>query len=347
MKMFSLVGDFFALDIGTSAVRIVQLSRSGDLWTLDRYISVPVDVKIANSDSLEDQRKLAEVITTAIGQSGVHSKNVVLGVPSSRVFATVVELPDMPAAELENTIKYQAEQFIPMSIDEAKVDWAVLGKAPKDVTKNEILLASVSKAFSEQRLDLVEGLGLNVLAFEPDSVALCRALLASGMTGGRVILDVGDLSTDLIIALGDAPRLIRSIPTGFRTLVKAAAQNLNIQEQQAMQFVLKFGLQPDKLEGQILKALEGSMSQFVAEIVKSVKFFQTKYPDTAVSEILFSGYGSTIPALDAYVSQKVGVVARVASPWAKIRASEAQQAELQRVATDFSVAVGLAQKGDL
>jgi type IV pilus assembly protein PilM len=347
MKMFSSVGDFFALDIGTSAVRIVQLSRSGDMWNLDKYVSVPVDVKIANSDSLEDQKKLAEVITTAIGQSGVHSKNVVLGIPSSRVFATVVDLPDMPSAELASTIKYQAEQFIPMSIDEAKVDWAILGKSAKDVTKNEILLASVANTFSEQRLDLVEGLGLNVLAFEPDSVALCRSLLPAGQAGGRVILDFGDLATDLIIALGDSPRLIRSIPTGFRTLVKVAAQNLNIQEQQAMQFVLKFGLQPDKLEGQISKALEATMSQFVAEIVKSVKFFQTKYPDTPVSELLLSGYGSMIPAMDMFVSQKVGVNARIASPWTRVRVPDAQQTELQRVAAEFGVAVGLAQKGDL
>lgn len=347
MKLFSSVGDFFALDIGTTAIRIVELSRAGSGWNLERYASVPVDIRIANSDAAEDQRKLSNVITTAIGQSGVRTKNVVLGAPSSRTFATVIELADMPSAELASTIKYQAEQYIPMSVDEAKIDWAVLGRSLKDPTRNEVLLASAANSFSEQRLDLIESLGLNVVAIEPDSVALCRSLLPTGSAGGRVVLDFGDMAADLIVALGDSPRLIRSIPTGVRSLVKAAAQNLNIEEQQANQFIVKFGLLPDKLEGQIVRSLEATMSQFVSEIVKSIKFFQTKYPDTPVSELLLSGYAATIPGFDQYLSQKIGLPTRRATPWQNVRVPQSSQAALQEIAAQFAVAVGLAQKGDI
>lgn len=347
MKMFSSVGDFFALDIGTTAIRVVQLSKSGEGWNLDKYASVPVDMRIASSDSVDDQRKLSEVIATAIGQSGVHTKNVVLGIPSSKMFATVIELADMSQAELASTIKYQAEQYIPMSLDEAKVDWAILGKSPKDPTKNEILLASVGNNFSEQRLDLIESIGLNVIAIEPDSIALCRSLLLPNSTGARLLLDLGDMATDLIVALGDSPRLIRSIPTGLNSLVKAAAQNLNIQEAQSLQFITKFGLQTDKLEGQVVRALDSTMSQFAAEIIKSVKFFQTKYSEVPVGEILLSGYAATIPGLDHYITQKVGIATRLATPWQRVRVPQDQQTALAEIASQFSVAVGLAQKGDI
>lgn len=347
MKIFGSVGDFFALDIGTTAIRVVQLSRTGNGWNLEKYASVPVDIRISGSDSIEDQRKLTEVITTAIGQSGIRTKNVVVGAPSSRTFATVIELADMPSSEIVSTIKYQAEQYIPMSLDEAKVDWAVLGRSLKDPTKNEVLLASIANSFSEQRLDLIESMGLNVVAIEPDSVALCRSLLPAASTGGRVVLDFGDMGTDLIIALGDSPRLIRSIPTGVRSLVKAAAQNLNIQEQQGLQFILKFGLLPDKLEGQIVRALEATLSQFVSEIVKSVKFFQTKYPDMPVVEILLSGYAATVPGFDQYLSQKIGLNTKKSTPWQYVRVPQQDQAALQEVASQFAVAVGLAQKGDV
>lgn len=347
MKAFGSVGDFFALDIGTTAIRVVQLSRSGNGWNLEKYASVPVDIRIANSDAPEDQRRLSQVIATAIGQSGIRTKNVVLGAPSTRTFATVIELADMPPMELASTIKYQAEQYIPMSLDEAKVDWAVLGRSLKDATKNEVLLASVANTFSEQRLDLVESLGLNVVAIEPDSIALCRSILPMGSTGGRVVLDFGDMGTDLIVALGDSPRLIRAIPTGLKTLVKAAAQNLNVQEQQAQQFIVKFGLQADKLEGQIVRALEATMSQFVSEVVKSIKFFQTKYPDTPVVEILLSGYATTIPGFDQHLSEKVGLPTKRATPWQLVRVSQADQSSLQEIAAQFAVAVGLAEKGDV
>lgn len=344
MIAFGKVGDFFALDIGTTAIRIVQLARSGDVWNLVKYATVPIDMRIANSDAPEDQKKLAEVITAAIGQSGVRSRNVVIGIPSSRMFATVIELPDMPHGELASTIKYQAEQYIPMSLDEAKIDWALIGKSPKDATKNEVLLASVANSFSEQRLDLIEGLGLNVLAIEPDSLALCRSLLPAGIQDGRLIIDFGDFASDVVMTLGDGPRLIRSIPTGFQTLVKAAAQNLNIQEQQATQFILKFGLQPDKLEGQILRSLESTMDQYTAELTKSVKFFQTKYPSTPVGGILLSGYAATIPGFSAYVTEKVGIPAQSATPWQRVRVASSDQASLQPISAQLAVAVGLAQR---
>lgn len=347
MKTFGSVGDFFALDIGTTAIRVVQLSKTGSGYNLERYANVPVDVRVSSSDAVEDQKKLSEIIATAVGQSGIKTKNVVLGAPSTRTFATVIELADMPANELASTIKYQAEQYIPMSLDEAKVDWAVLGKSPKDATKIEVLLVSVANTFSEQRLDLIESMGLNVVAIEPDSIAVCRALLPAGSTGGRVVLDFGDMGSDLVVALGDSPRLIRAIPTGLRSLVKSATQNLNVQEQQAYQFILKFGLLPDKLEGQIVRSLESTMSQFTSEIVKSVKFFQTKYPEVPVSEILLSGFGATIPGFDKYLSQKIGLPTKLATPWQYVRVPESDQTTLHDVASQFTVAVGLAQKGDV
>jgi type IV pilus assembly protein PilM len=344
MKLLNSVGDFFALDIGTTAVRVVQLSRSGNDWVLQRYGIAPVDIKISSSDAPEDQRRLGEVIMTVVGQSGIKAKDVVLGIPSNKMFATVVEMPDMPHAELVSTIKYQAEQYIPMSLDEAKVDWAVLGKSLTDASKNEILLASVANNFSESRLDLIEGLGFNVTAIEPDSLALVRALLPQNATGTRVLIEVGDFTTDIVITYNDTPRLVRSVQVGMQSLVKVAAQNLNVQPQQAAQFVTKFGLQPDKLEGQIVRALETTVDQFIVEITKSVKFFQTRYQGVPISSLVVSNYGATIPGFREFIAEKVGIPAEVGNPWQRVRVSAADQAKLQPLSAQFAVAIGLAQR---
>lgn len=344
MKLLNSVGDFFALDIGTTAVRAIQLARTGNDWTLQRYGIAPVDIKVSSSDAPEDQRRLGEVIMTVVGQSGIKAKDVVLGIPSNKMFATVVDMPDMPRAELESTIKYQAEQYIPMSLDEAKVDWAMLGKSLADPTKNEILLASVSNAFSESRLDLIEGLGFNVVAIEPDSLALVRALLPQNATGTRVLVEIGDFTTDIIITYNDTPRLIRSVQVGMQSLVKVAAQNLNVQPQQAAQFITKFGLQPDKLEGQIVRAVENTVDQFMVEITKSVKFFQTRYQNVPVTSLVVSSYGATIPGFREYLAERAGIPAEVGNPWQRVRVSAADQAKLQPLSAQFAVAIGLAQR---
>lgn len=345
MKILSGAVEYFALDIGTTSVRAVQLTGDGTSWSLSRFGVAPIDLRLSTSDSPDDQRKLGEVIMTVIGQSGIRTKNVILGAPSSKVFATVIDLPDMPDAELATTIKYQADQYIPMSLDEAKIDWAVLGKPVKGATNNEVLLASIANNFIEARLDLVEGLGLNVLAVEPESVALVRALQPVGVPEGRLIIELGDFSADIIMTFSDAPRLIRSVPTGIQTFVKAASQNLNVEPKQAQQFVTKFGLQRDKLEGQVFRSLEGSVTQFVAEVEKSVKFFQTKYPTIPLGAIIVSNYAATIPGFSEYLTEKLGMAVEAGNPWQKVKVSANDQTSLQPLSSQFGVVIGLAQRG--
>lgn len=345
MALLKGVGDFFALDIGTTAVRVVQLQKAGvDTWNLVHYGYTPVDQKLTSANSQEAEHRLGEVIMTAVGQSGIKTKNVAIGLPSQKTFATVIDVPMMSPAELKSTIKYQIDQYIPMSIDEAKVDWALLGQSAHDPKKQEVLLASTANEYAESRLELVENLGLNVIAAEPDPIAMARALLPSGVTDARLIIDVGELSTNLVITYADAPRLVRTIPTGLSSLVKAAVSNLNVQEDQARQFILKFGLAPDRLEGQVFHAVEGTLDNFASELTKSIKFFQTRYPNVPVGGILLSGYGMVVPKFAEYVTSKTGVPAQAANPWQKVRMSQTDQQQLATIATEFAAAVGLAQR---
>ncbi len=344
MKLLKGVGDFFALDVGTTAVRVVQLSGDADKWSLLHVGYAPIDIKTASANSAESTQKLGEVIMTAVGQSGVRTKNIAIGIPSQKAFTTVIELPLMPENELKGTIKYQIDRYIPMTIDEAKVDWVSLGKSMRDPSQQEILLTSTANSYAEERLDFIEGLGFNVIAIEPDPIAMVRSLLPPGLADARLMLDVGEFSTDLVMTYNDAPRLVRTIPTGVHTLVKAAAQNLNVQEDQARQFILKFGLAQDRLEGQVYKAVEGVLENFVSEIEKSIKFFQTRYPETSVGGMLLSGYASTIPQLGDYIGGKSSLAIQPANPWAKVSMSSGSQQQLANISSEFAVAVGLAQR---
>ncbi|NCO10793.1 type IV pilus assembly protein PilM [Candidatus Saccharibacteria bacterium] len=339
------VGDFFALDIGTNAVRVVQLSPSGaDSWNLAHFGYAPLDEKTSSSASPESRRRLGEVIMTAVGQSGIHTKNVVIGLPSAKTFTTVIEVPLMPENELRNTLKYQVDQYIPMAANEAKVDWALLGTSLHDTKQQEVLVASTAVNYAEERLEFVESLGLNVIAAEPDPLAMVRSLLNSSVSDARLLIDMGEQSTDLAVTFGDSPRLVRTIPTGIRTLVKAAVQNLNVQEDQARQFILKFGLAPDRLEGQVYRAIEPTLENFASELTKSIKFFQTRYPNTAVGGIMLSGFSAVIPMFGEYVSSKVGIATSPANPWQKVRVSQADQQQLTSVASEFATVIGLAQR---
>jgi len=345
MAILKGVGDFFGLDIGTTAVRAVQLSPSGaGRWSLRHYGYAPTDIKTVLADSPESRHRLGEIIMTVVGQSGIKTKNVAIGLPANKTFVTVVDMPNVSPAEIESTIKYQLDQYIPTAADVAKVDWALLGQSLHDPSQQEVLLASTEEAYAEDRLEFVESLGFNVIAAEPDSLAMIRAVLPANAQDVQMIVDVGAQSTNVAIVHSGTPRLVRTIPSGLDTFVHAAVQNLGVQEDQARQFILKFGLAPDKLEGQVVRALENTLDGFVSELQKSLKFFQTRYPSLATTDVIITGFASMIPQMPEYVANKIGIRASIANPWQYVSVPSNDK-EIMATAAEFAVAVGLAQRG--
>ena len=343
MSILSGVSDFFGLDLGTTAIRLVQL-RGNQPKALVKYAYAPIDSKIAMSDSKADQQKVVQAVRDLIAQAHIATRHVAVGIPSSKVFATVVDIERLSAPELAKTIRFQADSLIPTPLSESKIDWTLLGDSPKDKTKVEVLLSSVTNEYVESRLDLLESIGLNVIAFEPDSIALMRAVVPADATAPQLVLDIGSKATDLIITMNGAPRLIRSIPTGTEAILRSAAQNLNIDDKQAQQFVFKFGLAKEKLEGQIYHAIIGTVDLLVSEIEKSIKFFQTRYVNIKVERIIVTGGASALPEFPLYLANKFAINVEIGNAWRNVTYPADRQNELLSVSNHFAVAAGLAER---
>jgi len=340
------VGDFFALDIGSDALRMVQLS--GDIrngWILERFAYVPVSRQVLQDSSDAGKRRLGETIRSAADQAGIRTKNIAMNMPSNKTFTTIIEIPTDDRRSMEKVIKYHADQYIPMPIDDAKVDFVILGPSPNDPKVTEVLLSCTAIQYAEERMETVESLGFNLVAQEPDSLAMSRALTPPGLGDARLIIDYGEDSSDLSIVFG-APRLVRMLPGGLSVLVRTVANSLNVKESQARQFILKFGLAQDKLDGQVFKALDQTLENFAAELVKSIRFFQTKYPTVHVGGIVLSGYAGVIPFMAEYLEAKTGVQTIQGNPWQMVRVTEQQQQALSQVAAEFSVVIGLAERSN-
>lgn len=344
MSILSGVSEFFGLDIGTTAIRLVQLRGAGPVKTLVKYAYVPVSPKLAASEAKADQQKLAAVIRDLISQTGISTRNVAVGLPSSRVFTTVVDIDRLDNAELAKTIKYQADSLIPTAFSESKMDWALTGESPVDNAKVEVLISSVTNDFVENRLDMLESIGLNVIAFEPDNLALGRATVATDATLPQMVIDIGNKSTDLIVVMNGAPRLSRSIPTGTEAIIRSAMQNLSVDDKQAEQFVYKFGLSKDKLEGQVYQAIIGTVDILVTEIDKSIKFFHTRYPETKIDRMIVTGGASALPEFPLYMANKFGLNVEIGNAWRNVSYAPDRQNELLAVSNHFSVAAGLAER---
>lgn len=336
--------DFFGLDIGTTAIRVVQLKGPGPVKALDRYGHAPVEGTTAMSDAKLDQKKVSQAVHDLVRRVGISTENVAVNLPSNRVFTAMTDWDRMPEEELAKTIKYQAESIIPTPLAQSKLDWAVIGDSPSDPKKMEVLLSSVPNDFVESRLDMLESVGLNVIAFEPDSMALARSIIPASVTSPQMVLDVGSTATDLVIAIAGTPHLARSIPTGSQAIVRAAVQSLNIQPSQAEQFVFKFGLGQDKLEGQIYHAILGTVDGLISEVEKSIKFFQNRYPTQKLERVIVTGGASSLPEFPVYLANKLGISVEIGNAWSNVSFPANRQNELLAVSNHFAVAVGLAAR---
>ena len=347
MNLLHGVGDFFSLDIGTNSMRIVQLvgdERHG--WALSKYAYVPITEQQATDTTDLGRKRFGESILGAVNQAGIRTKNVALGLPATKTFTSIVETDTLPERELAKAFKYEIDKYVPMPMSEAKADYIILGLSPNDPAKTEVLVSSVSKEYAETTMETIERTGLNIVAMEPEPLAMARSLAIPGAMDATLIVDFGEKSTDLVIVYKNQPRLVRAVSGGFGMLAESLAIGLDVRNDQARQFILKFGLAEDKIEGQVFRILSRPLDTFAGELTKSVRFFQSKYLNGKVGGIVLSGYASVIPLFSEYIEAKTNIATVKGNPWQSVRTTEEQQRALLPVASEFAVAIGLSERSN-
>ena len=205
---------------------------------------------------------------------------------------------------------------------------------------DEINKLSIRYAFGSASRNEIDSINIS----KATNLAMARALASSDATLPQLVIDIGSQATDLVITLGGLPHLTRSIPTGVDAIVRSAMQNLNIDEKQAAQFVFKFGMSKDKLEGQVFNSINTTVDSLIHEIDKSIKYFQTRYTGSKIDRMIVSGGASVIPELHLYLANKSGLNVEIGNAWRNVTFDRARQNELLAISNQFAVAVGLAER---
>lgn len=342
MGLLSKETNYFGLDIGSTAIRLVQLKGSGKRPVLVSYGEIKVPDGLVASDSTADRDKIVTLIKQLLKETRTSVRNVVLGVPSANIFASVITTPKLSHGELSKAIKYQADQYIPMALAEVKLDYSILGPGsnPEEL---EVLLVAAPNSTINKYLEISEKAGLEIVALEPNATAVARALVPPSPIA-VIILDLASYSTDLTIVLDNAPRLMRSVSIGARTFVKSVAQNLGLDEAQAEQFTYRFGLTSTKLEGQVLKAIKPSVDGLVSEVEKSIKFFASRYQTAKIEKLILTGQAVGMPEFTTYVANASGLPVEVGNAWINVSYPAGQQERLFNLSSEYATAVGAAMR---
>lgn len=335
----------FGLDIGANLIKVVQLRPEKEKYQLLAIgmSSLPASFQ---SESKMDQQAIAEAIKKLLPDSGITAKGAVLALPESQVFSRVIELPPLSEAELEGAIKWEAEQYIPIPIKDASVDYQIISKPPKGATEQqmEVFLVAAPKDLVEKYLKLLKIAGLQPLALETELVSVCRALVDKiGKEEHNLIVNIGSLSSDLAITKGNQLVFTRSIPTGGNALARAVARDLNLEVPQAEEYKKSYGLDEEKLEGKVRAAIKPIFDVVVNEIKKAIIFYKEK-KNVELKNIILCGGTAKLPGVVPYLASSLGLEVQIGDPFANVICDERQMAELSEDAPLYTTAVGLAMK---
>lgn len=342
MAIIDTKTDYFGLDMGTTGVRMVKLKAGSKVPALVTYGAAATPSDLINSDSAADHDKMAAIIKQLKDQARIGTNEVVTAIPSVHAFTTVITTPKLNGNELAKSIELQADQYIPMPVDEVKLDWHVIDPN-KSENEMSVLLVAAPRNVVDKYLSIIEKAGLNLLALEINALATARSVISTPEVP-VIVVDFGNTNTEISVVWQRVPHLVRSVSIGGATLVRAVAQNLNVDEGQANQFLQKFGVTQTKLEGQVLKAVKGSLDSVMSEVSKSIKFFNGQNAGVNMEKVVLTGGPTALPEMPSYVANALNLPVEIANPWMNVSYPAAQQEALMSQSLQFAVAVGLAQR---
>lgn len=347
METFDQEQHYFGLDLGNSSIKVTQLRELHGKPTLVTYGDMDIPENLLASDSEIDQDKIAGFVKQLTNDAGVSSKNVIAALPSSSSYTAIMKTPKLNDKELGESISYQADKYIPIPLDKAKLDWAVIGENT-DTEELDVLLVAAPNKVAEKYLNIVQKAGFELLALEINALALARSLTVAAQTASStVIIDIGTLGTDIVVLKGQTPQIVRTVGVGSKSLRRVISQNLGLDETQSDQFMKKFGMQQDKLEGQVYKTLKPVMDHVVEEIVKSITFYQEKNPEAKIEKLIMTGGTSALPGLPLYMANSTQLTVEIGNPWMNISYPTDLQQSLAGLSLSYSTVLGLALRNFL
>lgn len=331
------------LDIGSYSIKLIELAREGDRVGLVSAGSVPMPPKALTSPLAADTEAVAVAVKQLIKDTGTKAKAVSIALPESKVFTRVIEVPQLSQRELASAIKWEAEQYIPLPLDQVNVDYTVLREAKDSAAgKMEVLLVAAPKSLIERYLTITELAELTVATAETEIIATARAVARSvPQVKNVMVVSMGAQTTDIAVLRTGILAFTRSVGSGGEAITRAIAQSLDFSQSQAEEYKRTYGLMQDKLEGKIAAAAKPIMDTIVAEIKRAIAFYEEKYKDQHVETILLSGGTSRIPGMVVYLAQAINFEVQMTNPWVGI-AKDARFNVLNTEGPNFCVALGLA-----
>ena len=336
------------LDISSSAVKLVELSRSGDGYKVEAYRVLPLPANTVVEKNIADLDALSETIESVVKRSGTKLKDTVAAVSGSSVITKEIELPaGLTELQMEMQIEVEADQYIPYPMEEVAFDFDVLGPVETNADLVRVLLAACRQENVEHRRQALEMAGFNPKVIDVESFAVERAY--------KLIEGQLDEVSDQVVAIADIGASVFSFTVlvdgkiiysreqqfGGKQLTEEIQRRYGLSWEEAGEAKRKGGL-PEDYATEVLVPFKESLVQ---HITRSLQFFYSSSHFNYVDQLFLAGGVSALEGLVDEVEQVIGLPTAVANPFANMQLHRSiNPTALANDAPAMLLAVGLAMR---
>ena len=334
------------VDISSTAVNLLQLSRTGDRYRVEHYAVEPLPPNSVVEKNVVEIDQVADAIRRAVDRSGSKTKGAAAAVAGSSVITKLIPMPaDLSEDELEAQVELEAANYIPYPIEEVNIDFNALGPMPGAPEMQQILLVAARAEDVGTRQSALEIAGLKAQVMDVEAFAIenAFALMQPSLKippGGLVALvDVGASMTTLNILRDGRSLYAREQVFGGRQLTEEIMRRYGLTYEEAGRAKRLGGL-PESYEYEVLEPFRETLAQQVSRLLQ---FYYASSEYNRVDQIVLSGGCASIPGIAQQVEEQLGVSTVVANPLAQMTLGPRVQAQaLAQDAPALMIACGLA-----
>ena len=334
------------VDISSTAVKLLQLSRVGNRYRVEHYAVEPLPPNAVVEKNIVEVEAVGDAIRRAMARSGSRAKAAAAAVAGSAVITKLIPMPgDLDEEEMESQIELEAVNYIPYPIEEVNLDFEVLGPLPGNTEMVQVLLAASRTENVGTRVEALElgGLTAKVMDVEAFAIENAFALLADTLNAPRdgliALVDVGATMTTLNILRNGRSLYSREQVFGGKQLTDEVMRRYGLSYEEAGLAKRQGGL-PESYEIEVLEPFKEALVQ---QISRLLQFFYAGSEFNRVDQIVLAGGCASIPGVADMVEEQLGVPTVVANPLAQMTLGPRVQAHaLAQDAPALMIACGLA-----
>ncbi len=348
MFSFSKAKPLFGLDIGSSTIKLVQLKESKKGLSLEKFGIKALPPELIVDGTVMDAGSIVDVLKELLAEQKIKTKEVAISISGHSVIVKKITLPMMGEEELEESIKWEAEQYIPFDINDVNIDFHILGAAEgqEGQPQMNVLLVAAKKDKLNEYTSLVAEAGLNAMVVDVDAFAIENMYCVNyeGLENEVVALvNIGASVMNINILKNSTSAFTRDISIGGNRYTEAIQRDLNLTYPDAEK--AKKEDPPSGVDPQALDALIANVNGEVAgEITRSIDYFRTTSAQEDITRVVLCGGASKLKGLGTFLAERLGLTVDLADPFSRIDVDKKlyDPEMLREMAPQVAVGVGLA-----